>query len=184
VTEAFDWTHGVFLGATLASETTAAAVGTTGVVRDDPMAMLPFCGYHMGDYFAHWLAMGERLSHPPKMFRVNWFRTDETGRFLWPGFGENLRVLQWIIERCEGRGAAVETPLGFLPADGAVDREGLSLTDETWRTLVAINREGWHREAERQAAFLTTLGDRVPTALHEAQRTQAEQKAGVRVRGR
>jgi phosphoenolpyruvate carboxykinase (GTP) len=170
VTEAFHWPHGVFLGSTLASETTAAATGTTGVVRIDPMAMRPFCGYHMADYFAHWLGMGKRLAHPPKIFRVNWFRVNGRGQFLWPGFGENLRVLQWIVARCTGSGGARETPLGLLPTDGAIALDGLSLTDEDWHALTCVDTDGWLEAARQQAEFFASLGPRVPVALLDEQR--------------
>ena len=171
VYEAFDWQHGTFLGATLASETTAAATGAVGVVRRDPMAMLPFCGYNMADYWGHWLATGKRLSHPPKIFRVNWFRRDESGRFLWPGFGENLRVLQWVIERCQGAAKAEETPLGFVPIRSAINREGLDVSDESLAELLAVDREGWRVTLRGQAEFLAKFEDRLPPGIrkeHEA----------------
>ena len=125
-----DFEHGVFVGATMGSETTAAATGTVGVVRRDPMAMLPFCGYNMGDYFGHWLRLGRELSHPPLVFHVNWFRTDAQGRFVWPGFGQNLRVLLWIAARVSGRAAAVETPIGLVPTESSLDWDGLDLTPD------------------------------------------------------
>jgi phosphoenolpyruvate carboxykinase (GTP) len=165
VYESFDWQHGTFLGATLASETTAAATGAVGVVRRDPMAMLPFCGYNMADYWGHWLAMGKRLSRPPQIFRVNWFRRDESGRFLWPGFGENLRVLEWAIERCKGVGKAEETPLGFLPTRSAINREGLDIADDALTELLAVNREGWRVTVRGQAEFLAKFEDRLPSGI-------------------
>ena len=171
VCEAFHWAHGTYLGATLASETTAAAVGATGVIRDDPMAMLPFCGYNMADYFAHWLSVGKRLAHPPKIFRVNWFQTDAQGKCIWPGFSENMRVLTWVVDRCEGRGQAVETPIGQLPAAGALDYEGLSLAPNVLAQLLRVDREGWREEAERQTAFFNQFGDRLPAELREEHRT-------------
>src|SRR5258705_6896108 len=125
VFEAFGWSHGVFLGSAMSTETTAAITGKVGVVRRDPMAMIPFCGYNMGDYFAHWLATGPRLTNPPRIFRVNWFRRDADGRFLWPGYGENVRVLKWMVERIRGTGRADETPIGWVPAAGALDTGGL-----------------------------------------------------------
>jgi len=165
VYESFDWQHGTFLGATLASETTAAATGAVGVVRRDPMAMLPFCGYNMADYWAHWLATGKRLSRPPKVFRVNWFRRDESGRFLWPGFGENLRVLQWVIERCKGVGKADETPIGFLPTRSAINREGLDVSDDALAELLAVDREGWRVTLRGQAEFFAKFEDRIPAGI-------------------
>src|SRR5207245_2372816 len=125
VLQAFDWSHGVFVGASVASETTAAQSGAVGVVRRDPMAMLPFCGYNMADYFGHWLEMGKAVKRPPAIFHVNWFRQDAEGRFIWPGFGENMRVLRWIVARAKGAGAATESPIGMLPAPGAIDTSGL-----------------------------------------------------------
>ena len=142
VFQARDWQHGTFLGATLSSETTAAATGKVGVLRRDPMAMGPFCGYNMGDYFAHWLEVGKSLSKPPKIFRVNWFRTGENGKFLWPGFGDNLRVLKWVIERCEGRGAAVETIIGLVPPPAALEVEG-RVSPEHLAALLKVDPPEW-----------------------------------------
>jgi phosphoenolpyruvate carboxykinase (GTP) len=159
------WRHGTFLGATLSSETTAAASGKVGVLRRDPMAMLPFCGYDMGDYFGHWLEIGAQLSLPPKIFRVNWFRTAEDGRYLWPGFGDNLRVLNWILERCEGNGEAVETPIGLLPTVNGIDRTGLDISDETMAALLKVDPAEWAEAVAGQEAFLDSLGDRLPAAI-------------------
>jgi len=170
VHEGFHWQHGVYLGATLSSETTAAAAGATGVVRRDPMAMRPFCGYNMADYFAHWLALGARLLHPPRMFRVNWFRKDERGQFLWPGFGENLRIMTWMADRCEGRAEAVSTPIGYLPTPEMLDTEGLAVSREAWRQLLAVDRDGWLEAAARQSEFFNSFGARLPAALREEQR--------------
>jgi phosphoenolpyruvate carboxykinase (GTP) len=167
VYEAFDWPHGTFLGATLSSETTAAATGAVGVVRRDPMAMLPFCGYNMADYWEHWLAVGRRLTHPPRIFRVNWFRRDAGGRFLWPGFGENLRVLQWVIERCQGGGGAVETPIGHLPTASALNRRGLDLSDQALAELLAVDRDGWRANLRGQEEFFARFGDRLPAGIRE-----------------
>jgi len=167
VYESFSWQHGVYVGATMASETTAAAVGDLGVVRRDPMAMLPFCGYHMGNYFGHWLHMGRRLTHRPLIFHVNWFRRDADGRFLWPGFGQNVRVLKWILERVEGRGEAVETPIGFVPSRKALDLEGLDLSSEDVAQLLDVDRDTWRTEAQQRTAFLGTFGDRLPRELWE-----------------
>jgi phosphoenolpyruvate carboxykinase (GTP) len=163
-----DFAHGVFVGATMGSETTAAATGQVGVVRRDPMAMLPFCGYNMGDYFAHWLRMGQALERPPAIFHVNWFRTDERGRFLWPGFGENLRVLLWMIERVKGRGAAEETPIGLVPAESALDWEGLSLDAAARRTLLAVDRGEWAAEVPEIRTFFERFAERLPPALGSA----------------
>jgi phosphoenolpyruvate carboxykinase (GTP) len=167
VFEAFDWQHGTFLGATLASETTAAATGAVGVVRRDPMAMLPFCGYNMGDYWENWLAVGRRLSRPPKVFRVNWFRRDADGRFLWPGFGENLRVLDWVIQRCKGAGRAEETAIGYLPTADALDRRGLDVSDEALAELLAVDRDGWRANLRGQAEFFARFGDRLPGGIQQ-----------------
>jgi phosphoenolpyruvate carboxykinase (GTP) len=170
IVEARDWAHGVYLGATLGSETTAAAGGEVGRGRRDPMAMLPFCGYHMGDYFAHWLAMGARLAHPPRIFLVNWFRRDAQGRVLWPGFGDNLRILKWIADRCHGRVGAVETPLGWMPRPEDVDLEGLEDGRRRFEQAQTIDRDAWTRELGAHQEFLATLGDRVPPILLDQSR--------------
>jgi phosphoenolpyruvate carboxykinase (GTP) len=167
VTEALSWEHGVFLGSTIGSETTAAAMGKAGVLRRDPFAMLPFCGYHLGDYFAHWLAMGGQLgAQAPRMFLVNWFRRDASGGFLWPGFGDNARVLAYIARRLDGEaGLAERTPIGWLPRPEAIDVAGLGLPEQRLAELSAIDRAGWDAELASIAAFYRTLGDRLPPAL-------------------
>lgn len=171
VYESFHWQHGVFCSASMASETTAASAGRVGQLRRDPMAMLPFCGYNMADYFRHWLRMGARSSKMPRIFHVNWFRTDASGRFLWPGFGENLRVLKWIIERVNGGGEAEETPIGYVPTPDALDLDGLALSKETLRELLRVDPHDWHREAEAIAEFFHQFGDRLPEELwHEHRR--------------
>ena len=169
VAEAHDWLHGVFLGATLSSETTAAATGKVGVVRRDPMAMLPFIGYHAGDYFAHWIEVGKNADahRLPKIFYVNWFRRDADGGFLWPGFGENIRVLKWAIERIEGRAAAVDTPIGWVPAPGALDVEGLDLTEEQLSQALAVDAEQWRAEIPLIEEWFDKIGDKVPSSLHD-----------------
>ena len=148
VHEAINWSHGVFLGSTMASETTAAATGAVGNLRRDPFAMLPFCGYNMADYWAHWLTFADRMDAEqlPKIFFVNWFRKGPDGKFLWPGFGENSRVLAWIFERCAGRGAATTTPIGRLPAKGAIDTRGLDITDAEWAELFRVDADEWRDE--------------------------------------
>ena len=170
VYESFNWSHGVYMGATLSSETTAAAAGATGVVRRDPMAMRPFCGYNMADYFAHWLALGVPLAHPPKVFRVNWFRKDARGQFLWPGFGDNMRVIKWMMDRCDGRAEAVSTPIGYLPSPEALDTEGLTISREALQQLLTVDRDGWLEAAKRQSEFFNSFGGRFPAALLEEQR--------------
>jgi phosphoenolpyruvate carboxykinase (GTP) len=178
VVQAFDWQHGVYLGASMASETTAAAIGAVGVTRRDPMAMVPFCGYNMGDYFGHWLRMGSRLTRPPAIFHVNWFRTDADGRYIWPGFGDNVRVLKWIVERAEGRAEALETPLGYMPAPGALDLTGLDLPDGTMEELLRIDKDAWATELADQAEFFARFGDRLPPEI-EQERAAAARRLGV-----
>jgi phosphoenolpyruvate carboxykinase (GTP) len=168
VTEAFDWTHGVFLGATASSETTAAAVGATGGLRRDPMAMLPFSGYNMGDYLAHWIKMGETPGASlPRIFYVNWFRRDANGRFLWPGYGENSRVLKWIFERCDGGDGSVETPIGILPDPASLDLAGLSLPLENLAQLLHVDVEAWLAELPLIREHFARFGDRLPTQLEQ-----------------
>jgi phosphoenolpyruvate carboxykinase (GTP) len=165
VFESFNWQHGTFMGTTLASETTAAATGAVGVLRRDPFAMLPFCGYNMADYFGHWLRVGRKLTHPPRVFRVNWFRRGPGGEFLWPGFGDNLRVLQWIIKRCEGGGGARETGVGFLPTPKDVDLEGLDLPSSALETLFSVRPDDWSDALKSQREFLGRYGDRMPSEI-------------------
>jgi phosphoenolpyruvate carboxykinase (GTP) len=165
VFEGRTWQHGTFLGATLSSETTAAATGKVGVLRRDPMAMWPFCGYNMGDYFQHWLDVGAKLAKPPKIFRVNWFRTGEAGRFLWPGFGDNLRVLKWILDRCEGKGTAVETAIGVVPAPDGIDRTGLTVSDADMAELLKVDPAEWVEAVAGQEELIQMFGDRMPREL-------------------
>lgn len=173
VTEAFSWEHGVYMGATLASESTAASEHDLGSLRRDPFAMNPFCGYNMGDYFAHWLSFAQNeqvdKAHMPRFFMVNWFRTDENGRFIWPGFGDNIRVLKWIVERLEGTAEAVATPVGNVPAEGSLDLDGLAIHEDDLAPLMTIDREAWRKEAEANRDYLAGLGARVPERLHEEQ---------------
>ena len=162
-----NWQHGTFLGATLSSETTAAATGKVGILRRDPMAMLPFCGYNMGDYFAHWIKVGKSLAHPPKIFRTNWFRTGDSGKFLWPGFGDNLRVLKWILERCEGRGEVLETPIGCVPGKNGIDRKGTDLTDEAMATLLKVDPAEWAEAVHGQEDFLNSFGSHLSQEMRD-----------------
>ncbi|MGN0727382.1 MAG: phosphoenolpyruvate carboxykinase (GTP), partial [Anaerovoracaceae bacterium] len=159
-----DWNHGVFLGSKMSSETTAAANGAVGVVRYDPMAMLPFCGYNMSDYFQHWIDMGKKMTNPPKIFNVNWFRKDDEGHFIWPGFGDNLRALLWALDRCDGKADAVETPLGYVPTKDSLDLEGLDLTDQQLDELLTVDRETWKKELEGIKEWYAKLG-RLPKEL-------------------
>jgi phosphoenolpyruvate carboxykinase (GTP) len=170
VYEARDWRHGVLLGAGMASETTAAAVGQVGVVRRDPMAMKPFCGYNFGDYWAHWLSFESRLTSPPRVFHVNWFRRDRDGRYLWPGYGDNLRVLSWIIDRCTGRLPAAETPIGFVPRAGDLNLQGLALDGATIGQLLDVDKAAWTAEIEDVGRYLDEFGRRLPDELRDQQR--------------
>ena len=170
VLEARDWKHGVFLGSTMSSETTAAASGKVGRLRWDPMAMLPFCGYHMADYFRHWLKIGEREgANLPRIFYVNWFRKGDDGKFLWPGYGENSRVLEWIFRRCEEKADAVETPIGLLPpvGEGGIDIDGLDVTPETMETLLEVDADGWCEQLPQMREHYAEFGDKLPQELHD-----------------
>jgi phosphoenolpyruvate carboxykinase (GTP) len=169
VIESFDWDHGVFLGANVASEKTAAAEGTVGELRHDPFAMLPFCGYNMGNYFAHWLKTGQAADPAklPRLYYVNWFRKDASGRFVWPGFGENSRVLKWIVQRLTGEAAATRTPIGNLPAPGSLDLDGLDLSGADEALLLTVDTEAWKLEAERMPGFFRTFGQHLPSRLWE-----------------
>ena len=173
VYEARDWAHGVLVGASVASETTAAAVGQAGVLRRDPMAMKPFCGYNFADYWSHWLEVGKRLQHPPRIYHVNWFRRDAQGRFLWPGFGDNLRVLAWMLERCAGRGGMVETPIGQLPRPQDLDLAGLDMPVASLAELLSVDRAQWRQEAADMRGYLQEYGSRTPAAL-QAELTKLE----------
>ncbi len=165
VMQAKDWEHGVLLGASMASETTAAATGQVGVVRRDPMAMKPFCGYNFADYWSHWLSFGDAPEGLPEIFHVNWFRKDDSGRFMWPGFGDNMRVLQWIIDRCEGRVEGVETPVGILPEPDSINVDGVEVDADTLSQLTAVDTQGWREELAQIGDYLQGYGDRLPQAL-------------------
>jgi len=180
VTESFDWEHGVFLGSTVSSEQTAAAEGSVGALRRDPFAMLPFCGYNMADYWAHWLKIGQFTAPQrlPKIYQVNWFRKDRNGSYIWPGFGDNSRVLEWIVRRVVDQADAVDTPVGRIPAEGELDLDGLSISDEQMAELFAINTQSWLAEADMTEEYYGQFGDRVPSALHDqlgALRTRLQQ---------
>ncbi len=176
VYESRSWQHGAFVGSIMASETTAAAAGAIGVVRRDPMAMRPFVGYDMGDYFAHWLEMGKRIPHAPKIFHVNWFRTDDEGHFIWPGFGDNMRVVMWILARCAGEVDAVETPIGFVPKPEDINIEGLDgVTVDTVKNLLTIDKQSWLDDVENIKAFYKQVGDRVPQEMY-AELAQLEER--------
>jgi phosphoenolpyruvate carboxykinase (GTP) len=179
VTESFDWAHGVFLGSIVASETTAAATGAVGTLRRDPFAMLPFCGYNMADYFAHWLSVGGATTPDklPRIFYVNWFRKDADGRFLWPGYGENSRVLAWVFDRAAGRGEARQTPIGLVPAPGAIDTEGLDVSKEDMEELLRVDADDWRTEVPLIREYYERLGDRLPATL-AAQVDALERKLG------
>ena len=169
VNEALSWRHGTFLGSIMSSETTAAAAGKVGALRHDPFAMLPFCGYHMGDYFGHWLKTGARADAAklPRIFHVNWFRKGEDGKFLWPGYGENSRVLKWVFERVQGTGKAVDTPIGRLPAPGALDLSGLRLPEAALRALLRVDVEGWNTEVLLIKEHYERFGSRLPQGLSD-----------------
>ena len=165
VYESRSWQHGTFVGSIMASETTAAAAGAVGVVRRDPMAMLPFCGYNMGEYFAHWLEMGKKAAHAPKIFHVNWFRTDKDGNFIWPGFGDNFRVLLWILDRCAGKADAVDSAIGYLPKPEDIDTEGLDISTDTMKDLLTVDTESWLADLDSIKAFYAKIGDTMPKGL-------------------
>ena len=165
VFQARDWSHGVLVGAGMASETTAAATGDVGVVRRDPMAMKPFSGYNFADYWGHWLSMADRLKQPPGVFHVNWFRRDAAGKFLWPGYGENLRVLAWIIGRSIGQAAGADTPIGAVPRPDSLDLSGLGLSDSTVAELLSVDAPAWRREAAEIARYFDGYGARLPARL-------------------
>jgi phosphoenolpyruvate carboxykinase (GTP) len=188
ITEAFNWRHGVFLASNVASEGTAAAENKVGELRRDPFAMLPFCGYNMGDYFAHWLKLGEDADQAklPKIFFVNWFRKDARGKYIWPGYGDNSRVLKWVVDRLEGRAEATPTPIGNLPARQSLDIAGLDLTREQIDALISIDDDIWQEEASRIPVFYEKFGDRMPQALWDEYALlierlgQADAKQGAR----
>jgi phosphoenolpyruvate carboxykinase (GTP) len=174
VTEAFDWDSGVYAAATMGSETTAAATGQVGVVRRDPMAMIPFVGYNMGDYFRHWLRLGRSVAKRPRIFCVNWFRTDSSGKFIWPGYGENMRVLKWIVERCQGKARGVETPIGHVPAFADLEWKGLeSFGGDKYQRVSSVDIPEWKRELKLHDELLALLGNRLPQEL-ASRRAQLE----------
>jgi phosphoenolpyruvate carboxykinase (GTP) len=181
VYEAMNWQHGVYVAATMASETTAAITGAVGVPRRDPMAMLPFCGYNMGDYFGHWLEMGTKIPHPPKIFHVNWFRKGDDGKFLWPGYGENARVLKWMLERIEGKAAATETPIGAVPAPNAITLNGIDVSRETMNELLRVEPADWAKEHAEVGDFFKKFGDRLPEEIIEEHNRLGERLQGVPV---
>ena len=179
VFEAREWTHGVLVGAAMGSETTAAATGAVGVMRRDPMAMKPFCGYNFADYFAHWLSFDKPGAKLPKVFHVNWFRKGDDGKFLWPGFGDNLRVLEWMIKRADGEVGAVETPIGYLPAEADLNLDGVALSDEARAKLFGFDADGWRAEFASIGEYLDEYGPRMPVALKEEQQRIAGELAGA-----
>jgi phosphoenolpyruvate carboxykinase (GTP) len=181
VREAFDWEHGVFMGSIMSSEKTAAAAGQVGQLRHDPFAMLPFCGYHMADYFGHWLRIGERsdASRLPRIFYVNWFRKDDSGAFLWPGFGENSRVLAWVFRRCDGEAEAEETPIGLVPTRGALDGDGLDLSEEELAELLKVDPREWRLELPAIHQHFARFGRRLPQQLRHQLRA-LEERLGAR----
>ena len=178
VYQSFSWEHGVFVGSTMASETTAAAAGAVGVVRRDPMAMKPFCGYNMGDYFGHWLEMGEKIPNPPKIFNVNWFRTDDEGHFIWPGFGDNFRVIQWILARCSGKVDAVKTAVGYEPRPEDIDLEDSGVDVETLKSLLAIDKAAWEQEAAEIETHLAQF-EKLPPEIKKQADALKDRVAGM-----
>jgi len=177
VYEARNWQHGVLVGASVASETTAAATGAVGVVRRDPMAMKPFAGYNFGDYWRHWLEVGRRLRNPPKLFHVNWFRRDAAGKFLWPGFGDNLRVMEWIIKRCSDAVGANESAIGYLPRPGDLNLKGVDVNEDTLRELLAVQPGAWRKEAAEMRKYLEEFGARAPAEM-SAELDEIEKRLG------
>ncbi len=180
VYQSFDWNHGVFVGASMGSETTAAATGAVGVVRRDPFAMLPFCGYNMGDYWSHWLKIGQTSAKLPKIFHVNWFRKGEDGKFLWPGFGQNMRVLEWIVDRCEGRGAATDTPIGHVPAADALNARGAGVTSDTMNELLRVDADEWKVEHDGIGEYFAKFGDKLPAEMAR-QHARLGERLGIKV---
>jgi phosphoenolpyruvate carboxykinase (GTP) len=178
VLEAKNWAHGILMGATVASETTAAATGALGVLRRDPMAMKPFCGYHFGDYWNHWLSLAQRTRELPRIFHVNWFRQDQNKNYMWPGFSDNMRVLEWMIRRCEGSDQAVSTPVGYLPSEGSLCQDGLSVSDQTMGELCSIDPSGWVQEMEQIEGFLKEFEPRVPGALWQEHKRISQELRG------
>ncbi len=179
VYESFNWQHGVFIGATMASERTAAQVGKQGEVRRDPMAMLPFCGYNINDYFRHWLEIGRQMTAPPKIFHVNWFRKDENNNFLWPGYSENLRVLEWIIARCQGKEDAIKTPIGYLPVPTSLDITGLDLSSKVLDDLFRIDPDEWQEELKSQNEFFEQIGNNLPQEIRDEQTALARRLKNI-----
>ena len=177
VYEARSWQHGVVVGASVASETTAAATGAVGVVRRDPMAMKPFAGYNFGDYWKHWLDVGRKLEHPPKLFHVNWFRRDAQGKFLWPGYGDNLRVMEWIIQRCTGAVGADESAIGYLPRPGDLNLKGVDVSESTLRELLSVQATAWRKEAADMREYLKEFGARAPPEM-SAELDEIEKRLG------
>jgi phosphoenolpyruvate carboxykinase (GTP) len=165
VYQTFNWTHGVYVGATMGSEMTAAAAGTVGQVRRDPMAMLPFCGYNMADYFGHWLSMQKRAAQVPAVFHVNWFRKSADGKFLWPGFSDNMRVLKWIVDRVNGKTPAIETPIGLIPKYEDIEWSGLSFSKEQFEQVMSLDKDAWAKELIDQEVLFYSLRDRLPKQL-------------------
>jgi len=181
VYESFNWQHGVFVGATMASETTVAITDSLGVTRRDPMAMIPFCGYNMADYFRHWLAMGPKLKKAPKIFNVNWFRKGADGKFLWPGYGDNVRVMKWMLDRIEGRAQAAETPIGYVPTPNSLTLDGLSLSRESLEELLRVDAADWVAEEEATGKFFEKFGKRLPEEIRKEHKALSDRLQGSSV---